>query len=183
MAPQRIGTKRVAMMVRIRPATEHDAAALAALMLGQPLRPFDRKWENFLVAEGKGELVGAVQIRRHRDGSREIGSLVVAPAHRGQGIASRLMSSRLAGTTGAVYAITGAKFAAHYEQWGFREIPLREAPLMITWNLMLGQLAGFLFARLQRREAKRLAVLARNQPAVTGAALTQTAVPSHTSPE
>ncbi|MGE0281019.1 MAG: GNAT family N-acetyltransferase [Rhizobiaceae bacterium] len=170
-------------MIRIRPAIENEAAALAALMRGEPLRPFDRKWQNFFVAESDGELVGAVQIRCHSDGSREIGSLVVAPAHRGHGIASRLMSGRLAEANATIYAITGAKFARHYEQWGFREIPLRKAPLTIAWNLMLGQLAGSIFARLQRREAKRLVVLARDQPGAAGAALTQTAVLSQTSPE
>ena len=170
-------------MIRIRPATENDGAALTALMRGEPLRPFDRRWQNFLVAESNDGLVGAVQIRRHWDGAREIGSLVVAPTHRGQGIASRLMSGRLTNSDRAIFAITGAKFAGHYKQWGFLAIPLSEAPLTIVWNLMLGQLAGSIFARLQKRKAKRLIVLARNQPVAAEAALTQTAFPSRISPE
>ncbi len=167
-------------MIKIRPARADDVAALIELMRGEPLRPFDRKWQNFVVAEDTRGLVGAVQIRVHRDGSREIGSLVVAPDYRGRGLASRLMESRLADASDAVFAITGAKYGAHYAQWGFREIPLLQAPIWIAINLLLGQAAGWLFARFEKRQAKRLAVLVRMPPeTVTTGQITQTAAPSH----
>lgn len=69
-----------------------------------------------------------VQLRRHRDGSRELGSLVVRKEARRQGIASRLINALLAGANERVLLITAESFAARYERWGFRQIEPAAAP-------------------------------------------------------
>ena len=41
--------------------------------------------------QSQGEVIGCAQIKPHRDGSRELASLVVHPDYRGQGIARRMI--------------------------------------------------------------------------------------------
>lgn len=82
----------------IRPATETDQVAIRTLVRSERLNPCG-DWPNFLVAVSRRGLVGAVQLRRHQDGSRELGSLVVRKEARRQWIASRLINTLLAGRT------------------------------------------------------------------------------------
>ena len=81
------------MMITIRPATNQDQLAIRALVRTERLNPTDLNWPNFVVAAGERGLVGAVQLRIHTAGSRELGSLVVRKEARGQGIASRLIDA------------------------------------------------------------------------------------------
>src|SRR5215213_1325674 len=104
------------MTVSIRPATEHDQPQILALARGERVKPFGLNWPNFVVAEQAGRLVGAVQLRKHSDGSLELGSLMVAATLRGQGIAARMIDARLDGATGRILMITGRRYADHYRR-------------------------------------------------------------------
>jgi amino-acid N-acetyltransferase len=126
----------------VRPATETDQVAIRALVRSERLNPYGLDWPNFLVAVGSGGLVGAVQLRRHRDGSRELGSLVVRQEARRQGIASRLINTLLAGMNERVLLITAEAFAARYERWGFRQIEPAAAPAAIRRNYRIGSLVS-----------------------------------------
>ena len=119
---------RQSAYLTVRPATETDQVAIRALVRSERLNPYGLDWPNFLVAVGRGGLVGAVQLRRHRDGSRELGSLVVRQEARRQGIASRLINTLLAGANERVLLITTEAFASRYERWGFRQIEPAAAP-------------------------------------------------------
>ena len=103
------------------------------------LNPTGLNWQNFLVAEIDGRIIGAVQMRRHSDGSRELGSLVVSKEARGQGIASRLIDAMLAEDNEPVWMITAEPYARAYSRWGFEAIETRKAPAKVRRNHLYGK--------------------------------------------
>ena len=117
-----------------------------------------------MVATDETGIVGAVQIRNHADGSRELGSLVVRREARGRGVGSRLMDAITARDSGRLLMITGEAFAAHFERWDFRRIDPREAPGAIRRNYQIGRL-GSILALLTWRRPRRLVVLDRRSRA------------------
>ena len=152
------------MAVAVRRAAEADAAGIRALVRGERVNPTGLDWRNFLVAADERGLVGTVQMRRHPDGSRELGSLVVAERARGRGIAARLIDALLAAERGRVLMITGEDFAAHYGRWGFRRIEPGAAPAAVRRNYRIGRLA-IVVSLLKRRPLRRLVILDRGGPA------------------
>ena len=58
----------------IRPATEHDDAAIKAVIRAARINPNDLEWQRFLVVEDAGRIVGTGQIKPHADGTRELSS-------------------------------------------------------------------------------------------------------------
>jgi amino-acid N-acetyltransferase len=148
--------------VSIRPAAARDQPHILALARGERLKPTGLDWPRFVVADDEGKIVGAVQLRSHPDGSKELGSLVVAPAFRGRGVAARLIEKRLAGATGRVLIITAAIHADYYRRWGFRRIKPGDAPPFVCMNYWMGYLGGGLLSKLRGRAVNHLAVLERS---------------------
>jgi amino-acid N-acetyltransferase len=149
----------------LRAATSEDQTKIVELVHRERLNPNGLGWPAFVVATCGGEVVGAVQIRRHPDGSRELASLVVAAEHRGRGVASRLIASRL-GHNGAarahpVHAITARARAPFFARWGFVPIAARRAPAAVRRNHRLGQWLGGVVSVLKGRWPRRLVVLER----------------------
>ena len=93
--------------ITIRRATEDDQPALTTLVRSERLNPFGPDWRRFVVAADLFGIVGAAQLRKHSDGSRELGSLVVREAARRFGVASRLIDALLSTETARVFMITG----------------------------------------------------------------------------
>jgi amino-acid N-acetyltransferase len=149
------------MSLYIRPALPIDQEAIVGLVRSERLNPNGLNWLNFLVATEHDRLIGAVQLRRHRDGARELGSLVVEKTYRGRGLATRLIDGLLATNPGRILMITGRKHASHYSAWRFRPIPAFDAPASIMRNYCLGQMIGGMFALAHRRPINRLAILDR----------------------
>ena len=147
--------------VFIRPATAADQPHIVSLARGERLKPTGLHWPRFVVAHHAGDIVGAVQLRRHPDGSQELGSLVVAPAFRGRGIAARLIERRLSGALGRVFVITGRAHADYYRRWGFQRIDPNGAPAFVCANYWMGYLGGGLLSVLRGRAVNHLAVFER----------------------
>ena len=156
-------TKQVAH-VTVRPAVEADQAAIRTLVRSERLNPYGLDWQNFLVAVIGPVLVGAVQLRRHRDSSRELGSLVVRSEARRRGIASRLINQLLADTDERVLLITVEALATRYKRWGFRPIEPAAAPAAIRRNYRIGTIAS-VTALLKLRRIRRLVILNRDASA------------------
>jgi amino-acid N-acetyltransferase len=146
----------------IRPATSQDQPHILSLARGERIKPTGLDWPRFIVAEDAGKIVGAVQLRSHPDGSKELGSLVVASAFRGRGVAARLIERRLAGAAGRVFVITGGAHEGYYHRWGFRRIRPVDASLFVCANYWIGYLGGGLLALLRGRAVNHLAVLERS---------------------
>ena len=147
--------------VLVRRATAQDQPHIVSLARGEKLKPTGLDWPRFIVADDGGRIVGAVQLRSHPDGSKELGSLVVTPAFRGRGIAARLIEKRLADANGRVLIITGAVHEDYYRRWGFRRIKPSAAPPFVCANYWLGYLGGGLISLLRGRTVNHLAVFER----------------------
>ena len=109
-------------MIAFRPATAADQARITAHVHAAHINPMDLKWQHFVLAvdEASGALVGTVQIKAHRDGSRELASLAVAPEWQGQGVARRLVEHMLAQNPGVLYLTCRSTLGPLYEKFGFR---------------------------------------------------------------
>lgn len=150
--------------VTIRRATESDQVAIKTLVRSERLNPHKLDWPNFVVAVDDRGLVGAVQLRKHGDGLRELGSLVVRKEARRQGIASRLIDALIAGASERVLMITGRAYVARYRRWGFRPIEPAAAPPPIRRNYLIGSVMS-LTALFTRGRIRRLVILDRARSA------------------
>ena len=155
------------MPIAVRPATADDQDRIVALVRSDRLKPTGLSWSNFVVAVDGAELVGAAQIRKHRDGSRELGSLVVARGRRGRRVAVCVINMLLASEPSGIFAITGRARTAAVARWGFQPIEPRQAPFAIRLNYYLGYYGGGMISVLLRWRVNRLVILQR--PPLRGA--------------
>jgi amino-acid N-acetyltransferase len=146
--------------IGFRPATEQDQRAIKALVHSERLNPTGINWPNFVVAAMADRVVGAVQLRKHADGSRELGSLVVASDMRGSGVASRLIDRLLADEREPIWMITNEIYAEAYARWGFERIEPAAAPVKVRFNWRMGRLARII-SLLRRQPMRRLVILER----------------------
>jgi amino-acid N-acetyltransferase len=158
------------MSINIRSATANDQDAILSLARGERVKPIGLTWPNFMVAEWSNQLVGMVQLRRHSDGSRELGTLVVRRDCRNKGIAAMLIDALLVNQTGRIFMITSAAHADHYRRWGFAPIEARSAPGSICCNYWLGRYGGRIISLFQGRASNPLAILDRATPLTPPAA-------------
>jgi N-acetylglutamate synthase-like GNAT family acetyltransferase len=147
--------------ITIRPATADDQLAIRTLVRSEHLNPLDLDWRRFTVAFDGSGLVGAVQLRKHSDGSRELGSLVVRSDARHRGIASQMIDALLSAQTARVFTITKPPFIGYYARWGFRRIEPDAAPMSIWRNYLFGRFGGGLLSLLAGRRPAKLVVLDR----------------------
>lgn len=152
-------------MVMVRSAVANDQENIRALIHSERLNPTSLDWHNFIVATDEGGLVGAVQMRPHADGSRELGSLVVRKDARGTGVGAKLIDALLAREKGRVHMITAKTYASHYERWGFHRIEPWFAPKMVRRNYQIGQFAAGALSLFVGRMPRRLVILGRPSPA------------------
>jgi amino-acid N-acetyltransferase len=159
--PNQQGASDRGLQVTIRRASKRDQDAVKELVRSERLNPTDLDWRRFWVAIQGSDVVGAAQIRRHRDSSREVSSLVVARSHRHRGIAARLLDAVLTDASPDHYLITGRALAAYYERWGFKKASVARAPRCIRRNYWLGQIGGFVISCIKRRMPRRLVIMHR----------------------
>lgn len=115
--------------ILLRPAARADAAAIRRLIYTEKLNPISLDWRRFLVAVNEsGAVVGCIQVKPHGDGTRELASLVVQPAYRGQKLASRLIEKVLSGETGPLYLTCRGSLEPFYRRFGFSLVPTDDLP-------------------------------------------------------
>lgn len=144
----------------IRKAHVREETAIRALVLSERMRPIDLKPENFLIAVTGDEIIGTVQMRHHPDGTRELGSLVVAPAWRRQGIAAQLIDELLRNERQSVYLIAAGAHWTRFARWGFELVSAPAAPKSIRLHHFIGSL-GSIVSLFKRRSMRRLVILKR----------------------
>ena len=145
-------------MVDLRPATQADFPAIRLMIRSERINPMDLDWRRFIVATDQGgEVIGCGQVKTHRDGSRELASLVVLPAWRGQGVARTIIERLIADNPGKLYLTCRSGLGPLYEKFSFRAIPAEEMP---PYFRRISRLAR-VFLALARADEKLL-VMKRN---------------------
>jgi amino-acid N-acetyltransferase len=117
------------MPLTIRPAIQADQETIRRLIKEAGLNRMSLNWPNFVVAEDGGAIVGIGQVKTHGDGSRELASIAVVPAHQSQGIGSAVIKTLLAREQGVVHLTCRRELQGYYERFGFRRLQPAEFPL------------------------------------------------------
>lgn len=138
---------------QIRPARSEEAVAIRAMIRAERLDPFNVHWENFLVAETNGRIIGIGQIKPY-PGARELGSLVVAADQRQTGVGAAIINALIARENGPLYLFCLAFRESYYAKFGFLSITVNDLPPALKSKYTLGKF----FARLFRQ---RLIVMYR----------------------
>jgi len=128
------------MTLTIRPARQEDQETIVAFIRQAKLNPRNLKWQNFLVAEENGQIVGVRQVKVYEQGTREVASGFVLPEYRRQGISAQLMKALLARETGPLYTMVNEKRAPYYEQFGFRRVDVNQLPSDFRKEYRLGRI-------------------------------------------
>lgn len=111
----------------IRPARAEEAPTIRDLVRQARLDPTQLRWNQFLIAEAEGQLVGIGQLRRY-GAVQELGSLVVVPDWRSRGVGRALIQALVTHRTGPLFLECAAHLAPYYETAGFQRVPWYRVP-------------------------------------------------------
>lgn len=129
----------------LRPATAKDIWAIRKLVLGATLDPTQVSWQQFWVIESNRRLVACGQLRSF-SGAQELGSLVVLPAWRGQGLGTYLVEHLIKQATQPLYLeCLGRRLARFYSRFGFVPVSWGKLPRSLKIKFGLSSLASTLF--------------------------------------
>ena len=128
-------------MVHIRPPVASELALLRKMLRDAQLDPTSGvHLEYALVAEADGQIVGMGQIK-HLRGCQELGSLVVLPDYRHQGIAGQLIRALEAQAERPLYLICESHMGSFYRNFGYGQINFGQAPTALKLKLTLALIA------------------------------------------
>jgi amino-acid N-acetyltransferase len=150
----------------LRPATEGDKPAILDLMRRADFNRINLKPACFLVAEEAGRVIAIGQIKRHRDGTPELASLVVAADRRSQGIGSALVRALVARHQGDLYLFCLTQLEGYYERLSFRRVERRNLPSSLARIHWLGNWVGRLPALLGQPRLQVIAMKTTCPPTV-----------------
>ncbi len=127
----------------IRPARVEEAAAIRSMIRAERLDPFNVHWENFLVAEANGHIIGIGQVKPY-PGARELGSLVVTADQRQTGVGGAIIKALIARertrSAEPLYLFCLAFREPYYAKFGFRRVTGRELPPSLKTKFRLGSI-------------------------------------------
>lgn len=111
----------------LRSATDLDAPAIRVLVREAGINPFGLDWRRFILAvDTGGRIIGCGQVKPHRDGSRELASIVVHPSWRLKGVARAIIEQLLADHPGTLYLTCRESLGEFYARFGFKPAQLEE---------------------------------------------------------
>jgi N-acetylglutamate synthase-like GNAT family acetyltransferase len=148
------------MNITIRPARPEDQETIVSYVRQAKINPRNLHWENFLVAEENGKLVGMRQVKVHKQGTREVGSGFVLPEYRRQGISAHLMNEILSRERGVLYLMCRDRRASYYEQFGFQQVGVDELPADFYKEYRFGRIVTSLMS-IFRKEKVRIIPMKR----------------------
>ncbi|MBA3944603.1 MAG: GNAT family N-acetyltransferase [Herpetosiphonaceae bacterium] len=148
------------MAFTLRSARADDQAVITALVRRARINPRGLQWQNFLLAEDGGSIIGVGQVKPHADGVRELASIAVIPQRQHQGIASMIIRALLAKETGPIYLMCIDNLATFYMQFGFHVMAPTDLPRSLAKEYRLGSRILRIFG-LVVRQRLRLMVMVR----------------------
>lgn len=117
---------------QLRPATAADMGTIRGLVLRAMLDPTQLRSQQFWVVTHQDDVIACGQLRRH-GAAQELGSLVVRPGWRGQGIGTTLTHHLIAQAEGALYLeCLGQRRADYYAKFGFKAANWPDMPTEIA---------------------------------------------------
>ncbi len=153
-------TGRCFIAITIRRARQEDQQTIVSLIRQAKLNPRNLRWENFLIAEEIGKVVGLRQVKTHSQGTREVASGFVLPEYRRRSISAQIMKELLAGEQGPLYTMVNEKRAGYYEQFGFRRVDVSQLPADFRREYQIGWIVTTLMS-LFRKDRVRIIPLKR----------------------
>lgn len=130
------------LIFNIRAATASDESTIISLINRGQLDRSNVHWENFLVAEHEGQIIGIGQLKPYPD-CTELGSLYTVRSYRGKGVAARIIAALEAKASYPLYLICRDKMEKFYNSFGYQTISWGQAPnsmklkIAITWIFRL----------------------------------------------
>ena len=110
-------------IILIRPAREDDDHKIAVMVKNARLNPLGVRWERFRVAMDSSEdIIGCAQVKGHRDGSRELASLVVRGKWRGRGVGRALVKALQKEHGPPLWLTSRSSLVPYYQRFGFVEL-------------------------------------------------------------
>ena len=118
-----MGDRMESGIMQIRPAREDDAHKIVSMVRNARLNPFGVRWERFRVAvDTSEEVIGCAQVKEHRDGSRELASLVVRAKWRGRGVGRSLVMALQKEHGPPLWLTSRSSLVPYYQRFGFVEL-------------------------------------------------------------
>src|SRR5215207_2168282 len=133
-------TGRCYVNIAIRPARQEDQQTIVSLVRQAKINRRNLHWQNFLLAEENGNIVGIRQVKVYEEGTREVASGFVLPEYRRRGISAQLMNALLARETGPLYTMVDEKRSPYYETFGFRRVDVGQLPADFRKEYRIGRI-------------------------------------------
>ncbi len=149
------------MTIVIRHARQEEQEIIVSLIHQAKINPRNLHWENFLVAEDDGKIVGIRQVKTHTQGTREVGSGYVLPEYRHRGISARLMNEILSREHGVLYLLCRDIWIPYYEQFGFQQVAVDQLPADFRKEYRIGRFITSVLS-LFSRDKIRIVPMKRN---------------------
>ncbi|MGV2831345.1 GNAT family N-acetyltransferase [Myxosarcina sp. GI1(2024)] len=125
----------------LRRATVKDIWTIRRLVLSARLDFTQLRWQQFWLIEQEKKALACGQLRNFTD-AQELGSLVVVPHQRGQGIGGYLTLHLIQQATKPLYLeCLGSKLADFYSHYGFEVITWQELPRGLKLKFGISQAA------------------------------------------
>lgn len=124
----------------LRRAMPQDIKAIRRLVWQAKLDPTQLRWQQFWIIEQEGCVIACGQLRCH-GAVQELGSIVVTPQQRHQGLGRYLVQHLIQQSTQPLYLeCLGKKLKQYYHHFGFLTIPWTALPPELKLKFGISQL-------------------------------------------
>jgi N-acetylglutamate synthase-like GNAT family acetyltransferase len=107
----------------IRAARKTDLIEIRTLIRSARINILGLDWRRFCVAvDQDDQVIGCGQIKQHKDGSRELASIVVHEAWQGKGVSRAIIENLIGGEDQDLWLMCRSGLVPFYERFGFKEI-------------------------------------------------------------
>jgi amino-acid N-acetyltransferase len=135
----------------LRPARESESALIKALIHSVGINPMGLDWKRFVIAvNDRDEIIGCGQLKPHGKEIIELASIAVAPEHRGNGVARRVIEHLLEESPRPLYLTCVSSNGPLYQKFGFVSIQYEEMPRYFQRLSKLGEALITLSRRNER---------------------------------